>query len=142
MKVAIVLFVENQDEAKETLAALNAINALPWRQSVFGVGPKVPTATAQIHSVPESDDDLNEPVVENTVAQSGHQNIEPPGTATKSVKQVTIDKLEKLLVRPHTIDSIKPVLKAPKEHCENILRLLWDRGIITFDGKYYQNSER
>lgn len=141
MKVAITLFVESQEEAKETLAALNTLNLLPWRQSVFGVGPKVPTATAQIYSVAHSEQDEAEPVIDDKVEPSSKPNVEPPGKATASVKHVTEQKLRALLVRPHSIEHIKPVMKAPKEHCENILRLLWDRGIITFDGKNYQNSE-
>lgn len=141
MKVAITLFVESQDEAKETLAALNTLNLLPWRQSVFGIGPRVPTATAKIYSVEHGEQDDAEPVVDDKVEPSSKVNVEPPGKATASVKRVTEQKLRALLVRPHSIEQIKPVMKAPKEHCENILRLLWDRGIITFDGKNYQNSE-
>lgn len=68
-------------------------------------------------------------------------NKKPPGTATKSIKSATEEKLAKLLVHPRDAEEIRRCLSAPLEHATNLLRLLWERGKITFDGKFYQNAQ-
>lgn len=67
-------------------------------------------------------------------------NKRPPGTATKSIKSATEEKISKLLVHPREAEEIRRCLSAPIEHTTNLLRLLWERGKITFDGKFYQNA--
>lgn len=67
---------------------------------------------------------------------------EPPGTATKSIKGDTAAKLKNYLRQPRTAEDVRKHLKAPLEHAINLLRLLWEREIISFDGERYQNSER
>ncbi len=68
-------------------------------------------------------------------------NKKPPGTATKSIKSATEEKIGNLLVHPRDAEEIRRCLGAPLEHVTNLLRLLWERGKITFDGKFYQNAQ-
>jgi hypothetical protein len=128
------------EEAKETLASLAAINALPWRQSTFGVGPKVPVWSAETSDVAAK--------VETEHGEPAHDkdeqiNTEPPGVATKSVHKVREQEIVDFLrTARKTADEVRRHIKAPLEHTINILRLLWDRGIIKYDGSSYYNSER
>lgn len=65
--------------------------------------------------------------------------IEPPGTATKAIKTATAEKIAKALeTRPRGEEELRRILAAPLEHTRNLMRLLWEREAVLFDGEKYR----
>lgn len=65
--------------------------------------------------------------------------IEPPGTATKAIKTATAEKIAKALeTGPRGAEELRRILAAPLEHTRSLMRLLWEREAVLFDGEKYR----
>ena len=66
------------------------------------------------------------------------KNVEPPGTAAQRVVTSTIEKITKCLKHgPEPLSSINTFIKGREDNTKAVLKLLWQRKLIEFDGSEY-----
>lgn len=65
--------------------------------------------------------------------------VEPPGVAASKIANETIEKIRNhLMVGPETINGIASLIKRPVKQAEPVMKLLWERKIVTYDGEKFK----